>query len=252
MDTELWVEKAEQFLKAHANPSAGFNAAIGELQAGRKVGHWVWYIFPQLEGLGKSSAAQRFALADGDEAWALVAHPLLGARLALAIEVVDRHRGTLHGLMADPVDSSKLVSCLTLFYNVCQLHLNDSDKLLAARAAAVTMACHRLLKKAAGEGLPECAFTLQALPPAPLCGACNIRPAPLATASGIAPVSYPRCLDCQIDRVEGEWVWHLLRQLAADLGVPDMTGQKTCIDGKYFSWEEWLALDRPMPEEEKT
>ena len=82
MEMNEWTEKLEGFVKAHANATAGFNAAIGELQAGRKVGHWVWYIFPQLEGLGKSSVAQRFALADADEAWAYVAHPVLGARLA--------------------------------------------------------------------------------------------------------------------------------------------------------------------------
>ncbi len=241
-DTQEWSEKVERFNQAHANPTAGFDAAIGQLQAGRKVGHWVWYIFPQLEGLGKSNAAQRFALADEEDAWAYVAHPLLGARLALAFETVVQYRRTLHELMADPVDARKLVSSLTLFYSVCQIHLHDADKLLAARARAITMASHRLLKKAAGEGLPKCAFTLQAMRSKEVCGACGVQPAPMVTASGVAPVSYPRCLDCQIDNVEAEWVWLRLHEFAAELGLPDMTGQKTLVDGHYLSWDEWLAL----------
>lgn len=242
MDTQEWSEKVERFTNAHANPTAGFDAAIGELQSGRKVGHWVWYIFPQLEGLGRSRAAQRFALSDTNEACAYVAHPLLGARLALAFETVDQHRGTLHDLMADAVDAKKLVSSLTLFHAVCQLHLHEADKLLAARALSITMASHRVLKKAAGEGLPKCAFTQHSLPATHTCGACNTERAPLVVASGVAPVSYPRCLDCQFDNIEGEWVWRRMFENAADLGLTDMTGQKTLVDGRLLSWDEWLAL----------
>lgn len=242
MDPDDWAEKVERFTHAHANPGAGFDAAMREIRAGRKVGHWIWYIFPQLEELGRSSAAARFALADADEAWAYVAHPLLGARLALAFETVDQHPGSLHELMADPVDARKLVSSLTLFHAVCQLHLADADALLAARALSITMTSHRVLKKAAREGLPKCAFTLQSLPAAQTCGACGTEPAPLVVASGVAPVSYPRCVDCQLDSVEGEWVWKLVLQSAADLGLPDMAGQKTMVDGKYLSWDEWLQL----------
>ncbi len=55
METDEWSQKVARFHHAHANPTAGFNAAIGELQSRRKVGHWVWYIFAQLQGLGKSA-----------------------------------------------------------------------------------------------------------------------------------------------------------------------------------------------------
>ncbi len=204
MYTADWDDKVEHFMQAHANATAGFNAALGELQAGRKVGHWVWYIFPQLEGLGKSSAAQQFALADADEAWAYVAHPALGARLALALEAVDQHPGTLHDLMADPLDTKKLVSSLTLFGYVSQFHLCDHDALLAARALAVAVTCRRLLLKAAGEGLPKCLITLEAMPKTAPCGACGGQPAPgPAVSSSVAPVSYNRCLDCHLDNIEG-------------------------------------------------
>ena len=66
----------------------------------------------------------------------------------------------MHSLMADPVDAKKLVSSLTLFHAVCEQPLYDADKPLAARALSLTMASHRVLKKAAGEGLPKCPFTL--------------------------------------------------------------------------------------------
>lgn len=213
---------------------------MGELQAGRKVGHWVWYIFPQLEGLGRSATAQRFALADADEAWAFVSHPLLGARLALAIDTVDRHPGTLHQLMADPLDAKKLVSSLTLFSFVRQVHQFDHDKLLAERALAVAMACHRTLQKAAAEGIPKCAFTLAALPKTATCGAWGVEPAPLVVGSAVAAVSYPRCLACQLGNVEAEWVWRLSCQAAAEPGLPDMTPFKTVVNGELLGWNEWL------------
>lgn len=242
METDEWSQKVARFHHAHANPTAGFNAAIGELQSRRKVGHWVWYIFPQLHGLGKSAAAQRFALEDADEAWAYVAEPLLGARLALAFETVHKHPGTLHDLMREPIDVRKLVSSMTLFYVVCQQHLHDQDKLLEARARAIATSCHFILEKAASEGLPLCAVTLERLPTVARCGACGVRPAPVETSSGIAPVSYARCPDCQRDRVEAEWVWALVHRNAAEFGLPDMTGQTTRVDGQPLTWDAWLAL----------
>ena len=163
MSDEQWPEMAERFLKAHANPVAGFDAALGELKAGRKEGHWIWYIFPQLEGLGTSSAAQWFALADVDQAWAFASHVVLGAHLLQAIETVNQHPGTLHDLMVNPVDVRKLVSSLTLFWYVCQDHMHDREVSHATRASELTAACYRVLKKAADQGIPQCAFTIQAL-----------------------------------------------------------------------------------------
>ena len=58
-----------------------YDAVVDELQQGRKASHWMWFVFPQLRGLGRSATAQHFGLASLDEALAYLAHPLLGARL---------------------------------------------------------------------------------------------------------------------------------------------------------------------------
>jgi len=92
-----------------------YDQALAELRAGRKRTHWMWFVFPQLAGLGRSAMAQRFAIRDLDEARAYAAHPVLGRRLvecARALTALDT---------ADPVevlgdiDAQKLRSSMTLF-----------------------------------------------------------------------------------------------------------------------------------------
>lgn len=86
-----------------------------ELAAGAKTSHWMWFVFPQLKGLGRSATARHYGIASLDEARAYAAHPLLGARLrqcgALLREVPGRSARQIFG----PVDAMKLGSCLTLF-----------------------------------------------------------------------------------------------------------------------------------------
>lgn len=90
-------------------------AVRAELRAGRKRTHWMWFVFPQLAGLGTSATAQRYAIASLQEARAYLAHPLLGARLrecvALLLGVPDR---SAYAILGAP-DDRKLQSCLTLF-----------------------------------------------------------------------------------------------------------------------------------------
>ena len=62
---------------------------VDELRRGRKTGHWMWFVFPQLRGLGTSATAERFGLSGLDEAQAYLAHPLLGARLREAVALVE-------------------------------------------------------------------------------------------------------------------------------------------------------------------
>lgn len=90
--------------------------ALAELRAGRKRSHWMWFVFPQLQGLGHSAMAQRYGIGGLDEARAYLAHPLLGARLrecAAAIEGLDS-RLSAHDIFGSP-DDLKLRSSLTLF-----------------------------------------------------------------------------------------------------------------------------------------
>lgn len=89
---------------------------LAELRAGEKRSHWMWFIFPQVAGLGRSEMAQRYAIADLDEARAYLAHPLLGPRLA---ECTDTMLGWTGRRSAEailgPVDAIKFCSAMTLF-----------------------------------------------------------------------------------------------------------------------------------------
>lgn len=86
-----------------------------ELRAGRKRSHWMWFVFPQLRGLGLSATAQHYGIASLDEARAYLAHPVLGERLrecvGLMLQVPD---ADAHAILGSP-DDLKFRSCLTLF-----------------------------------------------------------------------------------------------------------------------------------------
>lgn len=86
-----------------------------ELRAGSKRTHWMWFIFPQLRGLGRSPTAQDFGLAGQDEARAYLAYPVLGPRLVECTALVNHVESkTAHGIFGIP-DDMKLRSCMTLF-----------------------------------------------------------------------------------------------------------------------------------------
>jgi uncharacterized protein (DUF1810 family) len=88
---------------------------VAELKAGHKQSHWMWYIFPQLEGLGSSSMAQRYAISGLDEAKAFDLHPLLGERLRECTRLVTAARaGSIQGVLGFP-DNLKFHSSMTLF-----------------------------------------------------------------------------------------------------------------------------------------
>jgi uncharacterized protein (DUF1810 family) len=92
-----------------------FDRAMEELRAGHKRSHWMWFIFPQLEGLGHSEMAWRYAICDRKEALAYLAHPLLGPRLETAARAVIELQGrTAREIFGTP-DDLKLRSCMTLF-----------------------------------------------------------------------------------------------------------------------------------------
>jgi len=89
-----------------------------ELAAGRKTSHWMWFVFPQLRGLGRSATAQHYGIASADEALAYWQHPLLGPRLAQCTALVLAVPGkTLHEIFGSP-DDLKFASSVTLFAHV--------------------------------------------------------------------------------------------------------------------------------------
>jgi uncharacterized protein (DUF1810 family) len=91
------------------------DTAVAELRAGRKRTHWMWFVFPQLAGLGSSPTAQRYALSGLDEAREYLAHPVLGPRLHEAAEAVLSVEGRNAGEILGYPDDLKLRSSMTLF-----------------------------------------------------------------------------------------------------------------------------------------
>ncbi len=102
----------ERFMQAQAPL---YDGVVAELCAARKRSHWMWFIFPQLAGLGRSAMAQRYAITSLDEARAYLAHPVLGERLRECVALVLAAQGkSAHQIFGDP-DDMKLHSSLTLF-----------------------------------------------------------------------------------------------------------------------------------------
>jgi uncharacterized protein (DUF1810 family) len=92
-----------------------FETVLAELRSGRKRSHWMWFIFPQLAGLGRSSTARFYGISSIDEARAYLAHKLLGPRLELCTRtVIVSESPSLHAIFVTP-DDLKFRSCMTLF-----------------------------------------------------------------------------------------------------------------------------------------
>lgn len=102
----------DRFLTAQARD---YPQALAELRAGRKRTHWIWYVLPQLRGLGRSPMARDYGIADRQEAIDYLAHPVLGPRLVECVHAVLGHPDKTAVEMLGEVDAMKLRSCLTLF-----------------------------------------------------------------------------------------------------------------------------------------
>ena len=99
-----------------AAQSGIYELALAELRAGRKRTHWMWFVVPQLRGLGHSMMADRYGLENIEEARAYLGHPLLGPRLRECVRAILAHRGSRDvGEILGVVDAIKLHSSLTLF-----------------------------------------------------------------------------------------------------------------------------------------
>lgn len=92
-----------------------YERALAELRAGRKTSHWIWFVFPQIAGLGRSATAQHFAIASPAEARAYLEHPVLGARLRQSAEALLDVEGRTAEEILGPTDAMKLRSSMTLF-----------------------------------------------------------------------------------------------------------------------------------------
>lgn len=101
----------QRFIEAQA---VTYPTALAELSRGRKTTHWMWFVFPQIAGLGHSMMARRYAVRSAEEARAYLAHPLLGPRLIEATRAVTAAKGSADAIMGG-IDAIKLRSSLTLF-----------------------------------------------------------------------------------------------------------------------------------------
>lgn len=92
-----------------------YSQALAEIRSGRKESHWMWFVFPQLRGLGRSAMAERYGLAGLAEARAYLGHPVLGPRLAEMSRAMRDRPGSDADAVLGAVDAMKLRSCATLF-----------------------------------------------------------------------------------------------------------------------------------------
>jgi uncharacterized protein (DUF1810 family) len=97
-----------------------YEQVCAELRAGLKTSHWIWFIFPQIAGLGYSPLAQRFALSGRDEAVGYLQHPMLGPRLAECTRLLNAHAGRDLVDMLGDIDAIKFRSSMTLFAKVAK------------------------------------------------------------------------------------------------------------------------------------
>ena len=106
-----------------------YSQVCSELRAGKKRGHWMWFIFPQIKGLGTSSMAIKFAISSRDEAAAYLAHPVLGPRLRECTQLLMNSRErSIEKILGYP-DNLKFRSSMTLFANVASGAQDFTDAL---------------------------------------------------------------------------------------------------------------------------
>ena len=155
------MSELDRFKNAQDRPGAGFESALSEIRAGGKRGHWIWYIFPQLAGLGRSPTAVAYAISGIEEGLAYLRDPVLLARLIEMTEAVARQLRTpnqrLDVVMGSSIDAQKLVSSLTLFGHLAR-RLHAERGLEAYRDLAVLTG--EVLAAAAADGYPACRFTI--------------------------------------------------------------------------------------------
>ncbi len=137
-----------RFVDAQA---AAMDAVLSELRAGQKTSHWMWFVFPQLRGLGRSAMATRYGIASLAEAKAYLAHPVLGPRLRACVALVLAAGRPAFDIFGEP-DTSKLRSCLTLFEAAGEVAFGAAlDRLFDGARDPATI---RLLRDSVGGDAP--------------------------------------------------------------------------------------------------
>jgi len=149
----------DRFKTAQAQPSSGFTTAIRELRAGQKISHWIWYIFPQLATLGRSSTAQFYGIKDLREAQDYLLDAVLRERLMQITAVVDQQLSQgleLESVFGGSTDSLKLVSSLTLFQAAADSFAAEHPGL---DLTDFSYRCEHILMMTGQQGYPPCVLT---------------------------------------------------------------------------------------------
>ena len=107
----------DRFVRAQDDDRT-YDHALAELRRGAKTTHWMWFVFPQIAGLGQSPMARRYAISSATEAVAYLAHPVLGPRLLACAGVVASLEGKTAAEIFGTLDAAKLRSSMTLFHRV--------------------------------------------------------------------------------------------------------------------------------------
>lgn len=129
----------ERFVEAQ---DAVIDQVRAELRSGRKETHWMWFVFPQIEGLGQSSMARKYAISSRDEAAAYLAHPILGQRLRECAQLVNAIEGRSIDEIFGYPDNLKFRSSMTLFANVAagnEVFQHALDKYFGGQADSRTV-----------------------------------------------------------------------------------------------------------------
>ncbi len=149
----------QRFHEAQAAPRAGHITALCEIRSGAKQSHWIWYIFPQLDGLGFSSTASFFALRDLNEACDYLRDPALRDRyneIATAVAIQLGKGVSVGYLMGGSTDALKLASSLTLF-RAASAWLASTEA--TPELSSITQHCDSILALTSEQGYPPCTFT---------------------------------------------------------------------------------------------
>jgi len=149
----------ERFHEAQAGRWSGYDTALAEVREGRKSSHWIWYVFPQIDGLGRSTTAREYALRNLAETCAYLRDSILRTRyeeIAGAVLAQLMQGVAVKTLMGGATDALKLASSLTLFRAAAQ-RLAATDPTFTPLADQ----CTAILSQTAAQGFPPCAFTLE-------------------------------------------------------------------------------------------
>jgi uncharacterized protein (DUF1810 family) len=149
-------ERLQRFVEAQ-DQDGTYAGALAELRAGRKTSHWMWFVFPQIAGLGQSAMSRRYAIESLEEARAYLEHPVLGPRLVECARALLDHEGLSARQILGEIDAVKLRSSMTLFSRAASpASLRESLPYKDSRRLGETKVFERVLERYFG-GEPDAA-----------------------------------------------------------------------------------------------